>query len=86
MALLFILLKAPMLGVFFQFMEASVDTEMLARQYIDFLVFGAPAVLGLYSFTGWDERMGKRGKSLSAAVLTVTVLPFQFLESCIPLF
>ena len=53
MALLFILFKAPMLGVFFQFMEASVDTEMLARQYIDILVFGAPAVLGLYSFTGW---------------------------------
>lgn len=53
MALLFILFKAPMLGVFFQFMEASVDTEMLARQYIDILAFGAPAVLGLYSFTGW---------------------------------
>ena len=32
MALLFILFKAPMLGVFFQFMEASVDTEMLARR------------------------------------------------------
>ena len=52
-ALLFILFKAPLLGVFFQFMEASADTEMLARQYIDILVFGAPAVLGLYSFTGW---------------------------------
>jgi len=31
----------------------------------------------------WDERMGKRGKSLSAAVLTVTVLPFQGCEDTI---
>ncbi len=33
--------------------EAGTETSGLAREYFSILIWGAPAVLGLYSLTGW---------------------------------
>lgn len=52
-ALAFIILKRPLLHVVFQMVDTTAEVERLSRQYIDILVFGAPAVMGLYSFVGW---------------------------------
>lgn len=53
MALAFMIFKVPLLTLIFHFMDASAEVEILAREYIGILMYGAPAVLGLYSFIGW---------------------------------
>lgn len=50
---LLIVLQYPIIEVAFSFVSATPEVEHLARQYFSILIWGAPAVLGLYSFTGW---------------------------------
>ena len=67
--LLFIALKAPLLALVFHYVEASGEVERLARTYINILVFGAPAVMGLYSFTGWFLGMQNARYPMYIAIL-----------------
>ena len=53
LALFLILLQRPLLLVAFHFVSASSQVQRLATLYFDILIWGAPAVLSLYSFTGW---------------------------------
>ncbi len=52
-ALLFILLQGQVLELTFRFVTPTPGVERLARLYFSILIWGAPAVMGLYSFTGW---------------------------------
>ena len=51
--LLFVLLQKPLGDLAFRLLDATDEVKRTARTYYDVLVWGAPAVLGLYSFTGW---------------------------------
>lgn len=48
-----IVLQRPLVDTVFRFVTATPEVEALARQYYIILIWGAPAVLGLYSFAGW---------------------------------
>lgn len=52
-ASLLILLQVPLAGLAFRFIDATPAVKELARLYFMRLIWGAPAVLCLYSFTGW---------------------------------
>lgn len=52
-ALALVLLQKPLADAAFRFIEATPEVERLARRYFSILIWGAPAVLGLYGFTGW---------------------------------
>lgn len=52
-ALTLIVLQGPLLAVAFRFVEAPPMTARLAARYFRILIWGAPAVLGLYSLAGW---------------------------------
>lgn len=52
-ALLLIALQRPIIDLIFHFVSATPDVEHNVRIYYSLLIWGAPAVLGLYSFTGW---------------------------------
>ena len=51
--LLLIVLQRPIADGVFAFVEATAEVEREARTYFRILIWGAPAVLALYSFTGW---------------------------------
>lgn len=48
-----ILLQKPLVNLSFLFVHATPEVELSARLYFSILIWGAPAVLGLYSLTGW---------------------------------
>lgn len=48
-----VVLQRPIVNTVFRFVEATPEVENMARTYFGILIWGAPAVLGLYSFTGW---------------------------------
>lgn len=48
-----LLLQQPLLEVAFQFIKTTPEVERLARTYFHICIWGAPATLGLYGFTGW---------------------------------
>lgn len=53
LALLLIMLQYPILKVAFTLIDATPAIEELASLYFRICIWGAPAVLGLYSFAGW---------------------------------
>ncbi len=53
LAMLLILLQYPILKVAFTLIDATPAIEELASLYFRICIWGAPAVLGLYSFAGW---------------------------------
>lgn len=53
LALLLILLQYPILKVAFTLIDATPAIKDLASLYFRICIWGAPAVLGLYSFAGW---------------------------------
>lgn len=53
LALLLILLQYPILQIAFLLIETTPEIESLARLYFHICIWGAPAMLGLYSFAGW---------------------------------
>lgn len=53
LALLLILLQYPILKVAFTLIDATPAIKELASLYFRICIWGAPAVLGLYSFAGW---------------------------------
>ena len=52
-SLLLFVLQSPLLYTAFLFIQTTPEIETLARLYFKILIWGAPAVLGLYSFIGW---------------------------------
>ncbi len=48
-----VVMQRPIVNTVFRFVEATPEVESMARTYFGILIWGAPAVLGLYSFTGW---------------------------------
>ena len=50
---LMIALQEPLIDLIFHFVSATPEVACHARQYYTILIWGAPAVLGLYSFAGW---------------------------------
>ena len=52
-ALTLILLQYPIRKLAFTFIEATPDVRANAELYFHICIWGAPAVLGLYSFNGW---------------------------------
>lgn len=52
-ALTLLLLQRPILQVTFHFVTATAEVRSLASIYFNILIWGAPAMLALYSFTGW---------------------------------
>lgn len=48
-----ILLQWPLGELAFRIIDATPQVQQLAHTYYAILIWGAPAVLGLYSFTGW---------------------------------
>jgi MATE family multidrug resistance protein len=51
--LVLIAVQAPMLWAAFRLAPASPEVETLARQYLSIRIWGAPATISLYAFTGW---------------------------------
>ena len=52
-ALSLILLQYPIESIAFTFIDTTPEIERLASLYFRICIWGAPAVLGLYSFSGW---------------------------------
>lgn len=52
-ALMLFILQRPIADIAFLFITATPEVESLARIYYNILIWGAPAVLCLYSFIGW---------------------------------
>lgn len=52
-ALTLLLLQRPIFQVTFHFVTATTEIRSLASIYFNILIWGAPAMLALYSFTGW---------------------------------
>lgn len=52
-ALTLLLLQRPIFQVTFHFVTATAEVRGLASIYFNILIWGAPAMLALYSFTGW---------------------------------
>lgn len=53
LALSLLILQYPIRLTAFQFIDASPEVQALATRYFHICIWGAPATLGLYSFTGW---------------------------------
>lgn len=52
-ALTLLLLQRSIFQVTFHFVTATAEVRSLASIYFNILIWGAPAMLALYSFTGW---------------------------------
>lgn len=52
-ALTLLLLQRPIFQVTFHFVTTTAEVRSLASIYFNILIWGAPAMLALYSFTGW---------------------------------
>lgn len=52
-ALTLLILQRPIFQVTFHFVTATAEVRSLASIYFNILIWGAPAMLALYSFTGW---------------------------------
>ena len=53
LALVLLLLQYPIRNIAFMFMDTSEEVRQLATLYFHICIWGAPATLGLYGFTGW---------------------------------
>lgn len=53
LALALLVLQYPIRLIAFMLIEASPEVQELATRYFHICIWGAPATLGLYSFTGW---------------------------------
>ena len=53
LSLLLLAFQRLILHVAFQFIEATPEVQTHASTYFNILIWGAPAVLSLYSFVGW---------------------------------
>lgn len=52
-SLLLVMLQRPLGEVLCLFFDADAETSALAMEYFYILIYGAPAVMGLYALSGW---------------------------------
>ncbi len=52
-SLILVALQYPILKMAFLLIKTTPEVQILASTYFRILIWGAPAVLGLYGFTGW---------------------------------
>lgn len=52
-ALCLLMLQYPIRHLAFTFIQTTEEVELLATQYFRICIWGAPAMLALYGFTGW---------------------------------
>lgn len=52
-ALCLLMLQYPIRRLAFTFIQTTEEVELLATQYFRICIWGAPAMLALYGFTGW---------------------------------
>lgn len=52
-ALLLLLFTSPIESLIFLFIDTSPQVAELASDYYRIVIFGAPAILGMYAFNGW---------------------------------
>jgi MATE family multidrug resistance protein len=52
-SLILFILQYPILKAAFLFIKTTPEVQALASTYFHILIWGAPAVLGLYGFSGW---------------------------------
>ena len=52
-AALLLILQAPLKWLMFRFIGPTADVAPLASAYYNIVIWGAPAMLGLYSLSGW---------------------------------
>lgn len=52
-AAILLLMQTPVINVSLFFIHPSAEVQELAKQYFLILIWGAPATLSLYAFTGW---------------------------------
>lgn len=52
-SVILLIFQCPILKLAFLFIKTTPEVQQLASIYFHILVWGAPAVLGLYGFTGW---------------------------------
>ena len=70
---LLVILYYPIEVVAFTIMDVDGETAVLARRYFEILIWGAPAVLLTYTFTGWTlGRKNSRGPMWVAFVINVS--------------
>lgn len=53
LASILIMLQTLIVSIAFLFIDTSTEVKTYASEYFHICIWGAPAVLGLYSFTGW---------------------------------
>lgn len=53
LATILIMLQTLIVSIAFLFIDTSPEVKKYASEYFHICIWGAPAVLGLYSFTGW---------------------------------
>lgn len=63
------LLQRPIIDLTLHFVTASPEVATNARNYYQVLIWGAPAVLGLYSLTGWFLGMQDARVPMLTAIL-----------------
>lgn len=52
-SLLLLILQYPLIHLAFRFISSTTEVKSLASTYFNILIWGAPATLGLYGFSGW---------------------------------
>lgn len=67
------LLHNPIANIALKFMGSSPQVNLLATQYLDIVLWGAPAVMMTYVVTGWLPGMQSAAKPMTIA-LTVNIL------------
>lgn len=68
-SLCLIVLQRPIVDLAFTFITATYEVREMACRYYYVLIWGAPAVLGLYSLTGWFLGMQNTHTPMLIAVL-----------------
>ena len=53
LALALLILQYPIRLIAFELIDTSAEVQQLATLYFHICIWGAPATLGLYSFSGW---------------------------------
>lgn len=69
LSLLLLAFQRLILHVAFQFIEATPEVQTHASTYFNILIWGAPAVLSLYSFVGWFLGMQNARFTMTIAIV-----------------
>ncbi|MDL2215142.1 MATE family efflux transporter [Dysgonomonas sp. OttesenSCG-928-M03] len=67
---LIIILQQGIFSIAFRLIKASPDVLMYARQYFNIYIWAAPAVLGMYAFSGWFVGMQDAKTPMIIAIAT----------------